>query len=392
MRALGQISGWLRRHPWMSDALMAGILMLVAVPQLIGSEPIPDRFRPPDAFAAALLLLEILPVAYRRRSPHAALAVGATALFLQGAFGYSPGTGLLGVAIADYTVARLPGRRLSTGAAAVVMVAVLAAPFLHQGQLNGDDFGGGLFALGLPWLIGDIRRTRALHEIALHQQEEKAERDRVEGAARAVAAERARLARELHDVVAHAVSVAVVQAQAAERVVKTDPQEASAHIAAIETTSRQAMAELRRLLDVLRADGDDEGSFAPQPGVSDLPALVQRMRDAGLPTTMSVQGDPVVLPASVGLSAYRIVQEALTNSLKHGGRRADVRLRYGGDALQVLVVDDGPGALTMDAGDGHGLLGMRERVALFGGIFEAGPRTEGGFEVRVDLPLGVVAP
>ena len=349
----------------MSDIVLACLVLLIALPQITGSEPIPDRFRPPDAFAIVLLLLEILPVVYRRRAPHAVLGVSATALFLQGAFGYSPGIGLLGVAIADYTVARLPERRLSTGAAVVVMVAVLAAPFLHQGQLNGDDFGGGLLALGLPWLFGDIRRTRALHEIALHEREEKAERDRETEGVRAVAAE---------------------------RVLQTDPGEASVHIATIEATSRQAMAELRRLLDVLRRDGDEEDSLAPQPGVSDLPALVQRMRDAGLPTTMSVRGAPVVLPASVGLSAYRIVQEALTNALKHGGGRADVRLRYGADALQVLVVDDGPGASTKGAGDGLGLVGMRERVALFGGIFEAGPREEGGFEVRVDLPLGVVAP
>ncbi|HEV3463585.1 MAG TPA: histidine kinase, partial [Actinomycetota bacterium] len=244
------------------------------------------------------------------------------------------------------------------------------------------------------------------------------EREREERAKLAVAEERARIARELHDVVAHSVSVMVVQAGAARRTLATSPGQATTALGQIESTGRQALVEMRRLLGLLR-DGDGDGedgevaaALTPQPSLAHLESLAAAAREAGLPVEIVVEGEPRPLPAGVDLSAYRIVQEALTNSLKHTGpARASVRLCYGREALEVQVLDDGPGpgaapgggglaVVTLGpegvlpvsgarptTGGGHGLIGMRERVALFGGTLEAGPRPGGGYRVAARLPL-----
>ena len=208
--------------------------------------------------------------------------------------------------------------------------------------------------------------------------------------AKAVAHERATIARELHDVIAHSVSVMTVQAGAARLLLDEDPPRARESLIAVEETGRQALAEMRRLLGILRGD-EHETRLAPQPGIADLDALVEHVRAAGLPVDVVVEGEPKRLPPGIDLAAYRVVQEALTNALKHAGAaRAQVSIRYGVTALELAVTNNGQ--VRENGRGGHGLVGMRERVTLYGGKFEAGPRRGGGYAVRASLPLETTAP
>ncbi len=242
-----------------------------------------------------------------------------------------------------------------------------------------DYLGNAIFFLAIfggLWLAGRaIRRRR--------QRERELIVERDEGARAAVAEERARIARELHDVVAHAISVIVLQARGARH---ADGAERDAALDAIESTGAKALAEMRRLLQILRDDGEG-ADLAPQPSVLALGQLVSQVRDAGLPVDLHVEGQPRELPPGVDVSAYRIVQEALTNTLRHAGpARAEVRVRYATDGLELEISDTGQGSAAANGG-GHGLTGMRERVAVFGGKLESGPREGGGFSVRARLPL-----
>lgn len=242
-----------------------------------------------------------------------------------------------------------------------------------------------LFVL-IPWGAGRaIRRYRRqaaeLRELALALEREREERARA-----AVVEERTRIARELHDVVAHSVSVIAVQADAAEAALARDPDRAREPLAAIKRTAREALVEMRRLLGILR-QAEDELGLVPQPGLGQLDSLVEQARRAGLPVEVLIQGTPKPLPAGVDLSAYRIVQEGLTNVRKHAGTaRARVEVRYGDADLDVAILDDGKGSGN-GSDPGHGLLGIRERVALLGGELRAGRRDEGGYELRARLPL-----
>ena len=244
----------------------------------------------------------------------------------------------------------------------------------------------GLFAIA--WLAGFGLRERSALAASAEERALGAERKREANARQAVFAERVRIARELHDVVAHHVSMMGVQAGAARVVIDRDPGEAKNALSAIETSSRQAVAELHRLLGFLRQRGDED-DLAPQPGVEQLGQLVASMNDTQLAVDMTVEGERRALPQMVDVSAYRIVQEALTNTLKHAkASHAAVHLRYWPDELEVEVVDDGRGPLNGRAhrDGGLGLIGMRERAALHGGQLTAGADTAGGFAVRVRLP------
>ncbi len=213
-----------------------------------------------------------------------------------------------------------------------------------------------------------------------------AERERDVAAREAVVEERARIARELHDAIAHNVSMMVVQAGAERRVLDSDSGATREVLETIEKIGRGALTEMRRLVGMLRSDAADP--LAPQPGLNDLALLVQQVREAGLPVELSVEGEPRGLPVGIELSAYRIVQEALTNALKHAGNaQATVHVRYGAESLELEIVDDGAGGAARAGGGGHGLVGMRERVALYGGRLDAGRRPSGGFAVRVLLPI-----
>jgi signal transduction histidine kinase len=237
--------------------------------------------------------------------------------------------------------------------------------------------------LGAPWVAGRAIRQRRLNDRELEQERGRA--------AAAIVEERARIARELHDVVAHSISVMVLQARGGRRVLRSDPADAREAFAVIESTGQQALDEMRRLVAMLRTS-EESLPLAPQPSLKELDTLVEQVRAAGLPVHLAVEGEPRDLPPGVDLSAFRIVQEALTNALKHAGpARARVVLRYRADELELEISDDGRG--TGDAsGSGYGLVGMRERVSVYGGDLQAGRRPEGGYALRVRLPLGTARP
>ena len=234
--------------------------------------------------------------------------------------------------------------------------------------------------------------TARLYAAQLEERTAELERAREELARRAVTEERLRLARELHDVVAHAMSVIAVQSGVGAHVADSRPEEVGKALAAIEATSRAALTELRRLLGVLRQDSEPQASLTPVPGLANLDSLLAEVGKAGLAVRVRVEGAPLQLPAGVDLSAYRIVQEALTNVVKHAGpAHAQVTIGYRDQEVSVEVIDDGRGAVTPVGdgreGTGHGLIGMRERVAAFDGELEVGPRPSGGFRVAARLPL-----
>ena len=345
--------------------------------------------------AVALLVLQSAALTVRRRWPMAVYSIVGFTTVAYAWLGYPESVGGLGVLIAIYTVAAHVPTHEAVVAAGVYVVgmALSLIGFSRDSGLSLDvllaDFLVNLLALVLAFTVGVTIRTRRAYVASLEARAELLEREREDNARLAVALERGRIAREMHDVVAHNVSVVVVQAAAAERLVETDPERARRAMRDVAATGRQALTEMRRLLGVLRDDApaDDLG---PQPGVAELQALADTVEDAGMQVELSIQGEERPLPASAALSVYRIVQEALTNSLRHAGpARARVILRYLPDALEVQVSDNGSGAAAPPgAHGGHGLIGMRERVALFGGELTAGPRPEGGYAVVARIPTG----
>jgi len=281
------------------------------------------------------------------------------------------------VLLSVYTAAaHTSGRRVWIGGAATFVIAWVSLITDPDGvYLGGMLFFGVLF--GAPWAFGRVIRRRRLREQQLEREKAEAEA--------AIADERVRIARELHDVVAHAISVIVLQARGGRKQLDAGPEQTRDALDAIETTASQALAEMRRLLGLLR-ETDDDVARTPQPTLARLDELVGQVRDAGLPVELVVHGTPHDLPPGVDLSAYRIVQEALTNALKHAGpATARVWVSYGESGLELEVADDGSGNGNGD-GTGHGLVGIRERVAVFGGEVDAGARPEGGYTVRARLP------
>jgi signal transduction histidine kinase len=253
----------------------------------------------------------------------------------------------------------------------------------------GEGVNGSLLG-SLAWLFALLLARRGRRAAAAEAHAAQLERDHEQRTQTATATERRRIARELHDVIAHSVSVMTVQAGAARMQLPDHPDRAVPPLVAVEEIGRQALAELRRLLGILREN--DAPALAPQPGLTDLPTLAEAMHQAGVDVDVRIEGHPQPLPASLDLTAYRIVQEALTNILKHAGpARASVIVRYDSDAIRLVITDDGQASPTAD-GYGHGLLGMRERVNLFGGQLEAGPGRDGGYLVSARLPLEPTPP
>jgi len=377
----------IRRHPWWTDSLLALALTVISVGSVVVS-----RTRYGYAFpvlAAITAVFTTAPIALRRYRPLAVLAVTVTAETLLLIFA-SESQVPLGVIVALYTVAARCERRVSIRAAAWVALPITVGVIVNNGPHPGRVIPE-LAVFAIAWVVGDNLRTRRAYLAELEARAARLEREREEQAERAVIEERTRIARELHDVIAHNVSVMVVQASAGEEVFDEDPERARESLSAVSSTGRAALAELRRLLGVIRAEahGDLEPSYEPQPGIEYLDELVGQVRETGLPVELSVIGEPRPLPEGVGLCAYRIVQEALTNTLKHAhASGAQVSVRYVADALELQVIDDGrvSSAVNGDTG-GHGLIGMRERVALFGGTLNASPRPGDGYEVRARLPL-----
>jgi signal transduction histidine kinase len=374
---LGRIVCKLRRAPlWVGDGLLA-LLLLVPAATTVG-----DNQPEPVGLFVAFVLLQTLPLTVRRYWPRTVLAV-TIGSSLGNAFLTDAPALPVGVVVALYTVAAHCDRRTAVRgalAASTVLPALLFSPGGGDGVPLLTPAG---LLLSIAWALGDNLRTRRAYLREVEDKAERLEREREENARRAAAGEQARIARELHDVIAHNVSVMVVQAAAAGDVFDSQPAKAREALASIEHTGREALTELRRLLGAVRA----EDGKVPQPGLGRLPALLDQVRAAGLDVDLRTQGEQRQLPLGIDLSAYRIVQEALTNTLKHAAaRHAQVVLRYSADELAVDVVDDGRGTTT-NGDAGQGLIGMRERVALYDGDLVAGPRAEGGFAVSARFPL-----
>jgi len=273
----------------------------------------------------------------------------------------------------------------------VVALAGVVVVTLEDVRVPADEAFSVALVATLTWLAGTVLRQRSLHADEANERAAVLERDHQDTQA-AVADERARIARELHDVVAHSVSVMTVQAGAARMLLNTDPQRAVAPLLAVEEAGRQTLAELRRLLGILRTDEGGTG-LVPQPDIDDLPRLIETFRDAGLLVELVKRGDVRPVAPGLGLAAYRIVQEALTNTLKHAGaEHVLVTMDYGADQLRIEVRDDGRQPHQAAGHGGHGLTGMRERAAVYGGVLEAGPELSGGFAVRARLPVERATP
>ncbi len=387
-------AGGSRRLPasaWVFDSglalVAAGVSTVFFVAELTGR----GQPRGTLALGYALALLHTLPLAARRRFPLAVLATCVASGLAFATLDLPPV--FLGVAIlvAVYSVAAYGDRWVSLAGLAAA-AAGSAAIQLTPGRFQWPTPVTNTLIIGAAWLLGHFAHNYRAYAARLEERTAELEQAREELARRAVTEERLRLARELHDVVAHAMSVIAVQSGVGAHVADTQPQEAAKALAAIEVTSRAALEELRRLLGVLRRDSEPQGDLTPVPGLADLDGLLAEVAKAGLAVRLRVEGTPSQLPAGVDLSAYRIVQEALTNVVKHAGpARAQVVVGYRDQDVTVEVTDDGRGggASTGDgqAMVGHGLIGMRERVAAFGGDLEVGPRPDGGFRVAARLPL-----
>ncbi len=331
------------------------------------------------ALLAAILLAASL--AWRQQAPLLALGlaiVTSVVALVEPIDG--PVTVVIAMMVATYSVgAHTRGRVAIAGAVGVgILLAANVVREVHP-DIELGDVALPFLLLGGPWLAGLAIRSRREREAAL-------EVARIEEADAAVADERARIARELHDAVAHSIGVVVLQARGARKTMQTDPGAALEALDAIEATGTQALAEMRRLVGVLR-QADDGMDLSPPPSLRHLDALVDRVRAAGLPVELTIEGTPIELAPGIDLSAYRIVQEALTNALAHAGpATASVRVRYDEDQLALEIADTGVGARQPDP-SGHGLIGMRERVSLYDGRLETDVRPGGGFVIRARLPL-----
>jgi signal transduction histidine kinase len=391
---------WLRGHPLVVDSMLALLVMALGL-SVFGA----GRVSAP----AGLLFIAVLcaPVAVRRRYPAGAFAAvivagGLEVLLLPRPFGSD-----LAVIILLYTLAAYRPRRISLAGLAICLAGSAAAiakwaPEHTVHSLYTLGAAAAVFAgpAVLAWLLGDSMQWRRSYYRGLEERAARLERERDAQAQIAVAAERARIARELHDVVAHNVSVMVVQADGAAFALETSPDKTRQALTAISRTGRQALAEMRSLLGVLRSADDEGADLAPQPGVEQLAGLLEHTRAAGVPVSFAVEGVPCPLPPGAALTAYRIVQESLTNVRKHGGPAvtAAVTLRFCEDQVVIKVTDDGRsrsgrGGAVSDADDGlgHGLIGMRERAEVYGGTVTAGPRPGGGWRVTAILPLAAAA-
>jgi signal transduction histidine kinase len=365
--------------------MLVALLLSIAIPFTLNAEVGPGQ-REISAFAWLLVLGMNIPVAWRRTAPVVALwtSVAITVPFWVLDYPDDPsGPNLL---ILIYSLAAHEGRPRSIrhfwGAFAVMTAVLIAGVVSNEDDLPWVAVPANVVVFGTAWILGDNLRTRRQYLAELEEKAARTEEQQRAEAERAVAEERTRIARELHDVMAHSMSVMVVQAGAARRVLDRDPAQAAEALAAIEGTGRESLTEMRRVLGVLRGD-DDQAELAPAPGLDDFDRLLQHCDEAGLPVELVVTGDVRQLGPGLEMNAYRVVQESLTNSLKHAGSAsAVVHLNYGHDALEVAITDDGRGAAAAAAdGSGQGLVGMRERVEAYGGHLTAGPRPGGGFAV-----------
>ena len=392
---------WLRRHPRLVDGVPAVcVLAMVSIPGIWLHL----------SWTAPLVVVFAVAVLFRRAYPAAAFTVGTATGAVQVIALRMPLAADIALMILLYTLAAYRPRQVSLYGLAACLIGALVAclrwGIFHHTQLSTALTSAGVL-LAVPllvWLSGDGVRWRRGYYLALEERAARLERERDALAQVAAAAERARIAREMHDVVAHNVSVMVIQADGGLYALDGAPDKTRAALAAISATGRQALAEMRRLLGVLRTDAvpaqaanpdtaappDNTAPLGPMPGMADVEPLIEQTRAAGIPVRFAASGTrPAGLGGGADLAAYRVVQEALTNVRKHGGPlvTATVTVSYAEDGLSIAVADDGRGATAYPAEPGHGLAGMRERVALYGGTVAAGPRRGGGFAVTATVPV-----
>jgi signal transduction histidine kinase len=398
---------WLRdrrpRNPYLLDGFVGLGVGAVVMTAFFLAERTAEFPREPDVPGVVLVGLAWGSLVFRRRAPVAVFAVSATAATIAYSAGY-PDTGVAFAAlIALYTVASRRERWVTVLALAVAVVSNAVSVLLVDVEAPLAVIVGGTAMAAVAAAWGDRKQVREAYVEQLELRAAEKERERIEAANRAVGAERSRIARELHDVVAHAMSVVAVQSGVGAHVIDLQPDAAKRILETISDTSRGALSEMRRLLGVLRDDPDNSDAcdeLAPSPGLAALDELASRVTEAGVPVELRVEGSRHTVPAGVDLAAYRIVQEALTNVLKHAGpAAATVTVRYWDDGLRLMVTDDGRGASRALHSDdetepaGHGIVGMRERAELYGGSLAAGPRPGGGFRVtatlRHEFPVGV---
>ena len=376
---------WLRRHPTLVDGMLAAAIMFIGLASVVASGGL---------LMIPLVLALAAPIVFRRVYPVAAFAVAVVVGGVQVLLSFRVNAMDLPLLILLYTLAAYRPRRLSVPGLVICMLgtAVSVTQWAPAGlSVLNWIIVGSIMVTGpslIAWVLGDSMRYRRAYYAALEDRAARLEQERDAQAQVAAATERARIARELHDVVAHNVSVMVVQADGASYALDSSPERAREALGAIASTGRQALAEMRRLLGVLRSENHETG-LAPLPGIGQLGELLEHTRAAGLTVSFTVQGVPGPLPGGMALAAYRIVQESLTNTRKHGGpaASAEVLLQYCEDVLVLRITDDGHGAAAAADGAGHGLTGMRERVALYGGTLAAGPRPDSGYQVMARLPL-----
>ncbi|KQS71864.1 sensor histidine kinase [Modestobacter sp. Leaf380] len=386
-----RVSRRLRAHPFAVDAVVAGLLVLVCL--ALGTSTYPSQ----PGTAALVSLALLVPLAWRRtstvRAAVAVLGAGLVEVVLVSDFLLAN----VAVPVMVHALAAYAPRPWRKAGLVLGLLGALLAAFRYFGGVyigsSTDLIRGTVFsavAIGVlvlaTWALGDLKRSRLQREQALRERADLLELERDQEMRLAAGAERARIAREMHDVVAHSLSVVIAQADGGRYAGRTDPAAATGALEQIAATGRQALTDMRSLLGVLREDGVQE--FAPQPDVAAIPGLVEDVRRSGLDVDLITEGQPVELAAGSQLAAYRIVQESLTNVLKHAGpaSRAWVRLQWRAQALELSVLDDGRGASAATDGAGNGVLGMRERAQLHGGRLEAGPRHGGGFGVHAVLP------
>ena len=373
-------------RPPLADVLLAVFYAVVVVIEALTETSVSN----PVVHAAAGGLAMVL-LAWRRSSPLLVVAGVEVALVVLGANGSGMSL-VFALVVMGFTVgSETEGWRSWVGLAMLVMPFSLAL-FIELREAAAGDVGAVVTFIVIPWLAGRVLRQRAEHLAEARARADRLELEREHEAERAAERERVRLARELHDVVSHSISVIAIQAQAVRRRLPREQQREIDDLAGIESAAREAMAEMRRLFGVLREAGQD-ASLAPQPGLGELGGLLDRVRATGLQVVLETTGDPVPLPAGLDLAAYRILQEALTNAMRHsGGRRVRVTVAHHPDELELVVDDDGRGAAVTSpatGGVGHGLRGIRERAELYGGTLSVDRGDLGGTRVRAVLPVGV---
>ncbi len=382
-----------RFSPGAIDATLAIALFALGLVSRIEISDLPAEqifSRQADGWNMALIAFQALPIAFRRRWPVVVLAVVSTSFVIDRILDYPNTLAAAGIVLAVHAIGtELPADRSSRiGFPYVVFVTVFtAAGALTLESVGfGDVIATSLFA-GAPLYLGREVHERRRRFEQLQARADQAERDQEMKAAEAVAEERARIARELHDVVAHQMTVMTLQAEGASRIAKDIDPRVTEALQTIKGAGHSALTEMRRMVGLLRTDGVPS-EMTPLPGFGEVPDLVDRMQAAGLEVGLRIEGSAPAVAESVGLAVYRIVQESLTNVARHAGPKAaaEVSLFHGDHALELAITDNGRGAGTTQTGDGHGIIGMRERIAVLNGTFGAGPQPGGGYRVHATIP------